>query len=316
GGVETMMVRGRRTLTDEFETHATKVLLVDDDEDYYVIVKRLLSKAEIGHFELDWVSESDVALKIMVKNEHHVCLLDYNLGKETGVELLIAAMKNGCKIPTVMLTSADCLEIDLLAMQSGAVEFLGKGELSALLLQRTLRYAIRNAQQQERLELLAQYDSLTGVLNRRVFEERLERALARARRNKGLVAIMFLDLDCFKEINDAMGHDVGDRVLKETAARVASSVREVDTVARLGGDEFGVFLEGLEIYEDAEWVAKKIIDNISHDFGFEAKIPKLSASIGISIFPTHGEDVGSLLKAADVAMYAAKKSTIQKYKFA
>lgn len=168
---------------------------------------------------------------------------------------------------------------------------------------------------QERLEYLAHHDPLTDLPNRLMFRERVEHAMQRARREDEYLAVLFLDLDRFKNVNDSLGHSVGDEVLKAVAERLQRVVREDDTLARQGGDEFTVLMEGLERPEQAAPLADKIIQALREPFRVQAQEIFLGASIGISVYPSDGGDVESLLRNADAAMYQAKDSGRNTYWF-
>lgn len=159
---------------------------------------------------------------------------------------------------------------------------------------------------EEKLYSLAHNDSLTGLPNRILFRDRLKQAIAYAHRQKRSVALLFLDLDRFKVINDSLGHPIGDRLLQHVAKALASSVREIDTVARFGGDEFTIVLSNLDRPDDATMVANKIISALQKPFLVDNHELFAIVSIGVSIYPEHGEDVDSLIKKADIAMYEAK----------
>jgi len=167
---------------------------------------------------------------------------------------------------------------------------------------------------EDRLRFLATHDPLTGLPNRELFHDRLDQAIMRARRaqsskeNKWHVAVMLLDLDNFKTVNDSLGHAWGDRVLIEVAQRLQNCVRKSDSVARLGGDEFTIILEGVANRENCELVANKVLHVISQPFELNGENFVLGTSIGISIYPADGEDGETLLKHADVAMYRAKQT--------
>lgn len=155
---------------------------------------------------------------------------------------------------------------------------------------------------------LAQFDGLTGLPNRLLFEDRLRQALARAQRNRGQAAILFLDLDGFKEVNDGFGHEAGDQVLKEAARRIEAAVRTVDTAARRGGDEFTVVLEQVRGEAEVLMVARRLVQELSKTYVVGGKEARLSASIGVSLFPRDGQAAGELLSLADAAMYRAKRA--------
>ncbi len=159
----------------------------------------------------------------------------------------------------------------------------------------------------EKLKRLALYDSLTGLPNRTNFFEKLEFSLAHARRNKLIVALLFIDLDGFKEVNDSMGHAAGDHLLKEVAHRLQDYIRESDIVARMGGDEFTIILNNLKSPEEAMLVSKKLIETLSQPVVYDNRlISEIGASIGIAIFPDHSQTGDGLINEADSAMYRAK----------
>jgi diguanylate cyclase (GGDEF)-like protein/PAS domain S-box-containing protein len=165
----------------------------------------------------------------------------------------------------------------------------------------------------KRLHRLAYYDALTGLPNRQLFQDRLELALAQARRAKHSVAVMFVDLDHFKRVNDTLGHSQGDRILQAVTQRITGAVRDSDTIARIGGDEFTVIVPGLQSPLASAKVARKILQALQHPFALERREFFVSASIGISIYPADGEDLESLTRKADIAMYRAKETGRNNY---
>ncbi|MDO8682182.1 MAG: EAL domain-containing protein [Armatimonadota bacterium] len=163
------------------------------------------------------------------------------------------------------------------------------------------------------LQEQATHDALTGLPNRLLFSDRLTQRLALARRSQQALAVMFLDLDRFKIINDTLGHNVGDGLLKQVAERLGECLREVDTLARMGGDEFTVILGDVTCPQDAVFVADRVLEALSEPFNVDSHELYISASIGISLFPTHGSDVETLVKNADTAMYRAKEGGRNRY---
>jgi diguanylate cyclase (GGDEF)-like protein/PAS domain S-box-containing protein len=166
---------------------------------------------------------------------------------------------------------------------------------------------------QDRLYKLAHNDNLTGLPNRILFRDRLKQSIAYANRQKRSVALLFIDLDRFKVINDSLGHPIGDRLLQMVAKTLLSAVREVDTVARFGGDEFTIILGNLDDSHDAEMVTSKILASLQKPFSIEGHELFALGSVGISFFPEHGDDIDSLIKKADVAMYEAKAQGGDRY---
>jgi len=168
---------------------------------------------------------------------------------------------------------------------------------------------------QEQLHHLAHHDNLTGLPNRLLLKDRLEQSFKRARREKRSVAVLFLDLDDFKKINDSLGHQVGDELLKQAARRIKALLRKNDTVARLGGDEFVILLDRLERPEDASLVARKVLSTLKQPFNLANRELYVGVSIGISIFPQDGEESDTLVKNADVSMYRAKQQGKNHFQF-
>ena len=168
---------------------------------------------------------------------------------------------------------------------------------------------------QQQIEHLAHYDALTNLPNRTLFYDRLGQSIMIAKRNKRSIALMYIDLDGFKQVNDIMGHHGGDLLLVEVAKRLRLCVRESDTLARLGGDEFTVILNDTHEREDIEMLAKKIIVSISHPFKLEGQSVNIGVSIGIARYPDEASTTGTLLIVADKAMYAAKASGKNSYRF-
>ena len=167
---------------------------------------------------------------------------------------------------------------------------------------------------QRKMEYLASHDSLTGLPNRGLLMDRLKHAILGARRKGHRLALMFIDLDNFKTINDSLGHDVGDLLLKEAAERLQKCVRDADTLARLGGDEFVALLHDIQV-DDVNRIAGRIIDYLSASFSVRGHTLFVSASVGISLYPDDGDDSTALLKNADLAMYRAKEHGRNQYHF-
>ena len=168
---------------------------------------------------------------------------------------------------------------------------------------------------EQRIINLAHYDPLTGLPNRALLADRMKVAIKRAARQSLRLAILFVDLDRFKPINDSLGHDVGDKLLKVVAERMQDSVRSVDTVSRVGGDEFVVLLSEIETSEDAARVAEKLNNTLSQRYEIEEHELLVTASIGICIYPDNGTESGILLRNADASMYSAKEAGRNRYQF-
>jgi diguanylate cyclase (GGDEF)-like protein/PAS domain S-box-containing protein len=179
----------------------------------------------------------------------------------------------------------------------------------------TMAGLIERKRMEERLEHIAHHDSLTSLPNRLLFIEHLTKQVARAVRDKSLLAVLFLDLDRFKQINDTMGHDIGDMLLIEVSARIKTCLRDSDMIARLGGDEFTISLPVIKNRDDAGLVAQKIITEIEKPFFLKNHECNIGSSIGISILPRDGNTSDELLKKADTAMYDVKQQGRNAYRF-
>ncbi len=243
----------------------------------------------------------------LARDRFDAVLLDLSLPDAQGLNTVTQVLATSPGIPIVVLTGYDDQELALQAVQQGAQDYLVKGQVQADLLSRAIRYAIERKRTEDRLTYLAQYDHLTGLVNRTLFRDRLLLALARSKRKQQPLGLMLLDLDRFKAVNDTCGHDVGDQLLKAVADRFRSCVREVDTVARMGGDEFAVILDGVSDRQDIVTVAQRILEAIRKPFFVDGRPQSVGVSIGITVYPQDEQSVDELLKHADAAMYRAKQ---------
>lgn len=161
-------------------------------------------------------------------------------------------------------------------------------------------------QQQEKLNLTAHYDELTGLPNRVLFHDRFEQAISHSKRTDTQLAIIFLDLDKFKPVNDSYGHDVGNKLLVDVAKRIKATIRDEDTVSRQGGDKFAILLGDINNVAECHGLAKRIHTNLSTLFHIENHTIEIGASSGITLYPTENTDIDTLMRYADQAMYQAK----------
>ena len=295
------------------QTATIKILLVEDNPGDALLVRVLLEEAGADRFGVTEVGRLGEAIERLVEEDFSVVLLDLSLPDSQGLDTVEQVRTAAPRAPIVVLSGLDDEETALQALQSGAQDYLVKGQGDGNLIARAIRYAIERKRAEEELAYMAQYDPLTGLANRALFRDRLEHALARAERNGNLVALMFLDLDRFKAVNDTLGHSYGDELLKEVARRVEGRVRESDTVARLGGDEFAIVLEDLSYAQDAIPVAQDILDLVSQPLVLDGHEVFVTGSIGIAVRPPSEGD--RLLKDADAAMYRAKQRGRNSHEF-
>jgi diguanylate cyclase (GGDEF)-like protein len=200
--------------------------------------------------------------------------------------------------------------IGVLAVKSypGGVYYSEKDQELLQFVSTQIAAVIERQQMQVRLQYMAQYDQLTVLPNRGLLYDRLKTALSTARQQQGRLSLLYIDLDKFKPVNDTLGHSVGDLLLQEVATRLKQCVRESDTVARVGGDEFVVLLQNISSPEQSALVAEKIRSALSLPFTIDGHSLSIAPSIGIALYPEHGNDGQQLLKHADKAMYFAKNS--------
>jgi diguanylate cyclase (GGDEF)-like protein len=285
------------------------VLLIEDSRPYAVLVEQMLREGlevEVVVLHHDAVY---AARRALVEEELDCILLDLSLPDATGLEALEVVQSLAPQVPVVVLTGADDRSLALEAVQQGAQDYLLKRTAERELLSRSVHYAIERKRAESRLSHYALHDALTGLPNRTLLVDRLNLALARARRGPTLLAVLFLDLDRFKTVNDSLGHDSGDEVLVEVARRLQRTVRPADTVARFGGDEFLVLCEDLSAERQAVRLAERVNEEIRRPINVAAHSISLRASVGIAWTSDPDTSPQALIREADAAMYRAKRET-------
>jgi len=284
-----------------------KVLLVEDNDVDSQLTQDLLTEWSIEEFKITRTTTLGEGLGLLSRERFDAVLLDLSLPDGFGLATVRQVHATSPTIPVVVLSGVSDQTLALQAVQQGAQDYLVKGQGHPELLARAVRYAIERKRAEEHLTYLAQYDHLTGLVNRSLFRDRLIQAMARSKRMQQSIGLMLLDLDRFKAVNDTFGHDMGDELLKAVSERLKACVREVDTVARMGGDEFTIILEGVTSEENILMVAKRITESIAMTFELKGQHISIGISIGITIYPHDDHPVDELLKHADTAMYRAKQ---------
>jgi len=292
-----------------------KLLLVEDNPADADFLAASLRRQRAGDVELVNVPTLAAATEQLSLDTFDVVLLDLHLPDGSGLQCLDTIQAVNNEIPIVVLSGQDDEEFAVSILNKGAQDYLVKWEGQGRTILRSIRYAIERKKSDLHLNYLAQYDPLTGIPNRQFFNDQLTRATARARRDGRKVTLLFLDLDAFKVVNDTLGHDAGDRLLKEVADRIRRAVRTGDIVARLGGDEFAVMLEGLSSPRDVEALASGLLEVIAKPYHIADRQLTITTSIGITMYPSDNSDTQMLLKNADIAMYQAKEYGRNNFKF-
>lgn len=284
-----------------------KILLIDDDRLQFRLTQANFNNFQGERYDLEWAATYEEGLAKLLGGGHAACLLDYQLGERDGLQLIRAAVAQGCRTPIVFLTAETAERVDVAAMDAGALDYLVKGEITPRALERSIRYALKLGDTLEALRRLATRDQLTGLLNRREFDRILAEEEERVHRFGHPLALVMIDVDHFKSVNDNYGHPVGDAVLREVAQRVAGILRSVDRVARFGGEEFALILMQTDRVAAME-VARRVCEIVEQNpvsVG-EGVALKITVSAGVAISPADGKSSAALVGAADKALYAAK----------
>ena len=284
-----------------------RILLVEDNAADADLVLELLSDVMAKGLEVEHVVRLDQALERAHDGSFDFVLSDLSLPDACGLEAVAKLRAAARAVPIVVLSGLDDERIALQALKRGAQDYLVKGEFDRRTLHRSVRHTMERHRAEQRLSTLAHCDQLTGLANRTSFRGRLEHAIARGSRRGETFAIMFLDLDRFKSVNDTLGHEAGDSLLQEVARRLRGTLRATDMVARLGGDEFAVVVDAPSGENEARLAAERILVALEKPIlvGDEGLV--VTSSIGIAVFPGAGRSADELLKAADSAMYLAKE---------
>jgi diguanylate cyclase (GGDEF)-like protein len=285
-----------------------KALVIDDDRLQFRLLQAHFKNFREGAYELDWSETYEDGLARLMTGAYAVCLLDFRLGERDGLQLIREAAERGCRTPIVFLTAESSENVDIQAMEAGALDYLVKSEINPRSLERSLRYALKLGETLEALRMIATRDELTGLLNRREYDRILADEEERARRFRHPLGLVIVDIDRFKAINDEHGHTAGDAVLKEVAWRIAGAVRTVDRVARIGGEEFALILVQTDGPPALE-VARRAISVVAGSpvAAGNGLLIDVTASAGVAALPADAGTAAELFAAADRALYAAKE---------
>ena len=293
------------------------VLLVDDDVVDRKHIQRTLRR---GNTDINVVEAGDVdlALAQLKDIEFDVILCDFNMPRKTGIDMIEAlkiddASDSHVATAIIIISTSEDDELAVRCLEAGAQDFLTKTDITGFRLRRAIASAKTRFKLEEKLlqshkkiQVMAEQDGLTKLANRHMFDTRLEEILTDQKRSKERVALILLDLDHFKDVNDNYGHDVGDELLQRVVNRIKGCLRGSEVFARLGGDEFAIVLPRLESANIAEKVGGRILKVLEKPFLINKVIVSIGASIGIAFSPDNARNRTELFKFADIAMYKSK----------
>ena len=287
-----------------------KILIVDDQELGARSLKEMLEEA--GYTDVTYTTNPYEVCELHRAHHYKVILLDLQMPGMNGFQVMkdLSAIELDGYVPALALTAEPAYK--LYALKAGAKDFICKPfDVEEVLTRVHNMLEIRLLHEDARraaatLEILSQQDPLTGLANRRLLVKRISAAIANARRSTSAMAVVYLDLDGFKQINDTWGHGAGDALLQSVARRLQSVVREEDTVSRVGGDEFMIVLWHVANTDDVAAVTAKLVEIVAQPYVIEERSLSVTTSAGIGIYPGHGDDADSLMNSADAALYEAK----------
>jgi len=292
--------------------HELPILVVEDDPHHAEPVRRALADG-LPDTTCTHVLSLSEAVEHLATRSFRCAVVDLKLTDSGGLEIITSLRRAAPELPIIVLGNIDDDGVQHQVFKAGAQDYLPKTEVDRYNLRRAVHHAFEKKLLEDRLTFLASRDTVTGLRNRASVRDQLARAISRAHSQNTKVAVLVLDLDRFKTVNDSLGHELGDRLLKVVADRIRENLRDVDTAARLGGDEFAVVLEGIHDESQAIATAQRLLEALTPPARLGDYEIASTGSIGISVYPDHGDTVAELLQFADRAMYRAKRNGRDSY---
>ncbi len=284
-----------------------RVVVIEDETADAMLLRHNLRRCGFEDAQVELFDRLDRAIEAIREDAPDYILTDLNLPDCEGLRTVQNLQSCAAQTPIIVLSGQSDEATAIEALKLGAQDYLVKNKTEVEQLNRALRYARERKRAEVRLAQLAHHDALTGLNNRATFHRRLQRAIELCARHGDRLAVLFLDLDRFKQINDRMGHEVGDRVLFEVAQRFRRAVREEDVLCRWGGDEFVILLRNLVDADQARRVAERVRRRVERPLKIAGFFIEPECSLGLAVFPDHGGTGDELIQAADAAMYEAKR---------
>ncbi|QQR89762.1 MAG: EAL domain-containing protein [Myxococcales bacterium] len=289
------------------ENGAFRVLLIEDNSlDAELITRTLMQHGQ--NLSVDRVETLADALLAVECAEYQAVLSDLELPDSSGISTVKQLLACSPQVPVIVVTGHEDEKTAVEALKFGAQDYLYKGHEGVSSTIRSVRYAMERKRFCDQLVHMAHYDQLTGLANRSLFNERLKQSIERARRAGTKTGLLFIDVDQFKQINDAFGHEVGDELLKHVAERLLQFSRSTDVAARLSGDEFAVILESVHSDREAHLVAQRVVETFTQPFEIVGRDISCSVSVGVALVPDNASNAKELVRSADAAMYQVKRS--------
>jgi len=289
------------------------ILIADDDPSIRLVLRHIMERT--GYHVIE-AGNGVEAIQLTIRQVPDLILMDAVMPEMDGFRATaeIKKITEFHSTPILMATSLDDDQSIDRAFEVGACDYITKPFNYSVLRHRISRM-LYAADADRKIRHMAYHDALTGLPNRMLFMDRIDQAISRAQREKGRFALLYIDIDHFKVVNDSMGHAAGDQLLNVVSHRLTDVLRKTDTVARLGGDEFTIIIEALEEAEHVIPVAKNILSSLEQPIEINQKQVHVGGSIGIALYPDDGDSFGTLLKNADTAMYRAKEQGRQTFQF-
>lgn len=284
-----------------------RLILLEDHEDSASAVTAGLRLSTVP-YEVRHFSTLKAAIVGIERESFDAALIDLGLPDASGSDAPLAIQALAPQLPIVVMTGENFERLGVDLIDIGIQDFLQKGDISVARIDQSLRMACERKRHEEELRAQASYDHLTGLMNRKELDVQLRRTLSNADRQGIRAAVLAIDLDGFKQINDSHGHPIGDAVLQQSAIRLQEHIRAGDCAARVGGDEFVVVLAYLPEPAGATATARKICQRLNEPIVVAGNEYRISASVGVALFPDHGREGKRLCEYADEAMYAVKRN--------
>jgi diguanylate cyclase (GGDEF)-like protein len=303
-----------------------KVLIIEDDQ---AVRNVMAAGLQMHDYVVLQAENGQQGQTFLHEEEPDIVLLDLRLPDADGIDILRIIKQSFPQMPVIIVSGQGTMEDAIQAMRLGASDYITKPITQITLIEKSISQALLHtamAQEQQktqakliekesRIHHLAHHDPLTNLPNRVLFHDRLEQMMIKAHRTSRQVALLFLDLDRFQQVNKTLGHDTGDQLLKIVANRLQSAIRKSDTVVRMGGDEFAVILDDIKNQQDVSFVAGKILQSLAEVITVGEYELYTTTSIGISLFPDDSEEVEGLMRCAETAMYRVKDGGKNSYQY-